>query len=262
MSYLRILLAEDGADNQAILRAYLERLGAAVTIAEDGQDALDRALAAEPDAPFSIVFMDVDMPRMGGLSATRALRRAGFAGPIVALTARSTDADREASLAAGCDDHLTKPTTLDALRGAIRRFAPAAPRESGVVARVLVSEYADDDEMMQIVRPFVKALPQRAAAIEAALAAGDLPLVKRLAHQLKGSAGGYGFPSITAAASAIDKSVAAGEKADKIRGRVDELAKLALIARASVPPPSMRNEGEFGATDGRQERREHRALGA
>jgi CheY-like chemotaxis protein len=243
MSQLRILLAEDGADNQIVLRRHLERLGATVSLVDNGKEALERVLAADDDdAPFALVLMDIDMPAMDGFAATRALRARGFTGPIIALTARSSDEDRRACLEAGCDEHVVKPTTLDVLHAVIHRHWRRAPRTSGIIAAVLVSELAGDEEMMEIIRPFVKALPSRAAAIRDALDHEDLPAVKRLAHQLKGSAGGYGFPSITAAAAAIDKAVTAEEKPDKIRRRVDELSQLVALARASVPPPGMQNE--------------------
>ncbi len=116
------------------------------------------------------------------------------------------------------------------------RSAVAAPHAH---SHLLVSEYADDDEMKEILRPFVERLPSRVAEMEAALERGDLPTLKRLARTLKGSAGAYGFPSITDAAMNLEKSIALGEKADKIGAHVRALAQLAFIARASMPPPGV-----------------------
>jgi len=107
---LRILLAEDGHDNQRLIRTFLTREGANVTLVENGRDALNAALQAkETGQPFHIVLMDVQMPMMDGYTATRTLRTAGYSGPILALTAHALQSDYEASLAAGCNDHLTKP---------------------------------------------------------------------------------------------------------------------------------------------------------
>jgi CheY-like chemotaxis protein len=243
MADLRILVAEDGPDQRAIVRESLERLGASVTVVGDGLAAVERALAEDDgDAPFALVFLDLDMPVMDGLTAARTLRKRGFTGPVIALTARASEADEEDCWRAGFDDYMTKPTTVDALERATRRHVRPAPRKSGVMPCVLVSEYSDDDEMMEIIRPYVKNLPARAAAIRGALDAGDLATVQSLANQLKGSAGSYGFPSITAAASAVDRAVLAGDNPDKITRRVEELSRLVSTARASVPPPSIRSE--------------------
>ncbi len=246
MAGVRILVAEytPDSDKQGMtIRKSLERLGAVVTVARNGQAAVEHALAEEDsDAPFALVFMNLDLPVLDGRAATRTLRKRGFTGPVIALTASASEAEEEECLRAGFDDYMTAPATADALDRATRRHVRPPPRKSGVIPCVLVSEYSDDEEMMEIIGPYVQNLPERAAAIRGAFDDGDLPLVKRLAHQLKGSAGSYGFPSITAAASAIDRAVLAGDNPDKLKKRVEELTRLVSMARASVPPPSIRSE--------------------
>ena len=106
----RVLVAEDGPDNQVLIRRLLERWGASVTLTPNGRDAVDQALAAERgQLPFDLVLMDMQMPVMDGYAATAALRGQGFAGPIVALTANAMQGDREKCLAVGCTDYATKP---------------------------------------------------------------------------------------------------------------------------------------------------------
>jgi CheY-like chemotaxis protein len=115
---MRLLLAEDNPINAMLARTLLRREGAEVEHVETGEAALE-ALAA---GSFDLVLMDVRMPGLSGLEATRALRARGVATPVVALTANAFEDDRRACLEAGMDDFLVKPLSLEALRGAIARW--------------------------------------------------------------------------------------------------------------------------------------------
>lgn len=119
---MRVLIAEDNTENLDMLRRRLERRGYAVFAAPDGQAAIDQTLALKPD----IVLMDVSMPVLSGLEATRAIRQNPEVAktPIIALTAHAMDGDRARCLEAGCDDYATKPVDLPSLVAAIERLAP------------------------------------------------------------------------------------------------------------------------------------------
>ncbi|MHC4402719.1 MAG: PAS domain S-box protein [Planctomycetota bacterium] len=129
----RVLLAEDGCDNQRLISLVLSSAGANVTLAENGLMAVHKALHGSADgpaarqpteAPFDVILMDIQMPLMDGYEATRRLRQADFRGPIVALTAHATEQDRQDCLDAGCDDYLSKPVDRDQLLSAVARHVP------------------------------------------------------------------------------------------------------------------------------------------
>jgi PAS domain S-box-containing protein len=118
----KILLVEDGVDNQRLIAHHLRRAGAQVEISGNGQRAVERLCAGgnlhgELVSPgeFALVLMDMQMPEMDGYAATRMLRAKGYGGAIVALTAHAMTGDREACLTAGCDDYLTKPIDARAM---------------------------------------------------------------------------------------------------------------------------------------------------
>ena len=112
----RVLLAEDGADNQALISLVLRRAGLEVELASDGQIAFEMVVAAEERGqPFDLIVMDMQMPLMTGYEATAALRSEGYELPILALTAQAMAGDREKCLAAGCDEYLSKPIDRERL---------------------------------------------------------------------------------------------------------------------------------------------------
>jgi PAS domain S-box-containing protein len=106
----RILLAEDGPDNQRLITHVLRKIGAQVTSAKNGEAAFQLAMESmQVGHPFDAILMDMQMPVMDGYEATRQLRDAGYQGPIVALTAHAMSDDRQKCLDAGCSEYVTKP---------------------------------------------------------------------------------------------------------------------------------------------------------
>jgi signal transduction histidine kinase/CheY-like chemotaxis protein len=225
----RVLLAEDGYDNQILITTYLVKAGATVKVVGDGRLAVEEATAAlAAGKPYDVILMDMQMPELDGYGATSKLRLMKYDRPIVALTAHAMTGDRERCEKAGCDEYLSKPVDRAQLVALVARFTG---RQGG--GEGLVSTLEHDEDMKEILHQFVRDLPDRSSAILRASQASDVETLKRLAHQLKGAAGGYGFPRITEAASAVEQAIAEGAEAPSLQRHVEELASLCRRARAA-----------------------------
>ena len=135
---LRILLADDGADNRRIISQILSKAGFAVTSAENGLVACEMALASIAEGkPFDLVLMDMQMPVMEGYEATRRLRDAGYRGPIIALTAHAAAEDRQKCLEAGCDHYIAKPIRREhLLANTVQWIEAAAPATESLAGTI------------------------------------------------------------------------------------------------------------------------------
>jgi len=131
-----VLLVEDGDTNRKLIKLLLEKAGAQVATAENGEVGCQIALRQ----PFDVILMDMQMPVLDGYSASRRLRDAGLILPIIALTAHAMAGDREKCLEAGCSDYLMKPIDADRMIDVIEKWLPT-PTE--LAARTSESDGAD-----------------------------------------------------------------------------------------------------------------------
>jgi two-component system, sensor histidine kinase and response regulator len=212
----RILLAEDNAVNQKVAIRMLSKLGHTVVIANNGKE----ALAALETQSFDLVFMDVQMPEMGGFEATDLIRRSekvsGHHLPIIAMTAHAMKGDRERCLEAGMDGYVSKPVQARDLQAAMDAIDIAERSDSRDVEDDTDNvEIFDESALLERIdgdRAFLKDLvelfaadsPGQLAAIEDAIARKDADQVHRASHTLKGSVSNFCAPSVVASASRLE----------------------------------------------------------
>jgi CheY-like chemotaxis protein len=208
---LSLLLAEDNAVNRKVASKLLERMGHRVSIAENGREALE----AIERSRFDAVLMDVQMPEMDGLEATNLIRdrerSAGGHIPIIAMTARAMQGDREACLKAGMDGYVAKPIKpaelYELLEGLHRQFEPNRDtrRKAGSYAGVLDQEEmlnrvgGDTELLHELVELFLQDYPQLLEQMAQALELSEYENFSVAAHTLKGMVGNF---SAEAAANA------------------------------------------------------------
>ncbi|MEM8873638.1 MAG: ATP-binding protein [Planctomycetota bacterium] len=243
---VRILLAEDGLDNQRIINAFLTSAGAAVTIVENGQLAVDAVLegrrASDDTEPFDAILMDMQMPVLDGYGASNTLRHHDFERPIIALTAHAMVDEPSRCMLAGCDLYLSKPidrnTLVNSVADIIAEYrnrqpagapnalispAPVDDLATGKPIQAITSPMEHDPDLAPVLRAFVERLPQIATDLHLTLVASDYTTLHRLTHQLKGAGGSYQLPQITTAAERLSHIAEARPAPDVLETAVNEL---------------------------------------
>ena len=195
---LRILVAEDNAINQKLALRMLERLGYRADVAGNGAEAVE---AVERQA-YDLVLMDVQMPELDGIEATRIIRRKWRRGEgprIVALTAHALLEDRERCLAAGMDDYISKPIVLKELVQALERARPvprpATPRRASVDLQTLqdlAESFGDPNAVVELIDMYVPQAERLVGQAFAAASAGDAEAFRNAAHTLKSTSASLG----------------------------------------------------------------------
>lgn len=260
----RVLVAEDDTTSQLLVRELLGRLGAPVTVAATGTEAVDAAGRAD----FDIVLMDVRMPEMDGLEACRRIRALPGGGPpIVALTANALAGERERCLGAGMDGYLTKPLEPETLYaelcrwlrvpaaeiGGLERPAPAVDAALPGFDAANVRRWLDQapDAWRGMARAFVAEWPATAAAIGTALAAGDRACAANLLHRLRGAAGVLGAEELCEAAERLEVALADDGPVDVgLRARFFATAEAALAVIAGLEAPALKVASAGGGDPG------------
>ncbi len=241
----RVLLVEDNPTNQLVAREYLSRLGLTVETAGNGQVAVEKALGSTFDA----ILMDLQMPVMDGLTATRAIRAAGLTLPIIAMTAAALDQDRLDSVAAGMNDHVAKPVDPARLARVLARWIPAQAatppldlaralqatgNDRGVLERILLSFHADFHD-----------LPQQ---LTEAVAQGRFDQAAKLVHVIKGLGFTIGADALQTQADALASQLQRRE-ATSLQAFNAALEGVLAAIEPQRPEPEACAPGNVGSPD-------------
>ena len=235
--------------NQRLALRLLEKLGYRADVAANGLEAIE----ALDRQPYDLVLMDVQMPEMGGVEATRLIldRWPEEDRPwIVAMTAEAMQGDREGFLAAGMNDYVAKPIRPGELVAAIRRTpsrrssAAAGPADgarpavdAAVLARLAESMGGDDAFVAELIEQFVTDSPALVEAARRGLEEGDADEVRRAAHTLKSNAATFGANELADRSSRLETDAKAGALDDgleRIQAIDDELGHVHAALRASM----------------------------
>jgi len=225
----RILLAEDNITNQQVVLGILKKFGLTADAVANGSE----AIKALESIPYDLVFMDVQMPEMDGLEATRAIRNSHSNVPIreipiIAMTAHALQGDRELCLEAGMNDFISKPITPDMLIRVLQKWLPNKNVGRDGLARTheyngsketddktsvlfdypgVMKRLMDDEELVEeIVSAFIKDIPGQIETLRSCLESGDIEGAKCRAHAMKGASANVGGEAFRAVAYKIEKA--------------------------------------------------------
>jgi PAS domain S-box-containing protein len=241
-SPLRILLAEDNAVNQKVALALLRRLGYRADVAWNGLE----ALAALERQRYDVVLMDVQMPELDGLDASRRIRErwpAGARPRIIAMTANALLEDREACFAAGMDDYVAKPIRPEELAEALDRARPlggdgGASLDAGALESL--RELGGDEFLSEMIGTFLDDAQSLLASLRGALERGDAGELRRAAHTLKSNGQTFGAGGFAALCRELEERAKSGalDGAGELVDRVER--EFAGVAEALAPLQAVR----------------------
>ena len=224
-----VLIVDDVTENRALIEILLQKAGYRITLCGDGKEAVEIAETEK----FDIILMDVRMPVMNGLEATRVIRsgRVNSTTPVIAMTANVAKDDKLLCLEAGCDDYISKPIRKDLLLTKLERYIQQTRQiETAALGGDITSFLADNPDYHKTIEMFVSNLPERIQQMQDALEQENLEDLNFKVHALKGLGGFAGFAIYSEKARVIEEMLK-DNKIDKVRQQLDEMAGLCLRTR-------------------------------
>jgi len=223
----RILIAEDDKTIAMLAMKHLKDLNAEVDHVENGQLAVDLAKKNLYDC----ILMDIEMPVMDGYEAVKLLRKNGYSGAIIAVTAMTRPEDREKCLKIGFDQYIPKPYTPMGLQKLI----------STLDNEPLISDFQSDSSMVPMINEFIESMPAEIRVLEEVMLKENMEELELATRALKGRAGGFGYPTISDAAGVVESAIQSDSSQVKIiKNHLNELVHLCMQARGA-PETQVKN---------------------
>ncbi|MFT5289700.1 MAG: PAS domain S-box-containing protein [Planctomycetota bacterium] len=250
----RILVVDDSPANRDVLRFLLVESGAQVEEAENGALGVKAALEARAqERPFDVVLMDVNMPVLDGVSATRNLRRSDYRGTVIALTAMAMAEDARRCIEAGADDYIAKPVVpqafletvarhiarqgsaaatedfdgvaegLEEVDDAVTQDTTDAPKRTSPVDPRVTLSLVENPRFAPLIQRYRDSFPEQISHMQSELKRGEMEALRTRVHRLRGTATNYGFPEITELAGACEDAIRRDAGAPAVAARVEAL---------------------------------------
>jgi two-component system sensor histidine kinase/response regulator len=227
---LNILLTEDNLVNRVLAQKLLQKFGHSVTLANNGKEGAT-LWEANQASQFDVILMDIQMPLMDGLAATRVIRaweakHESARMPIVALTAHALSGAAAECREAGCDGYLSKPVQRGDLMQTIIRFSASGEVPSNAAGGQAQPTPSPVDAGIRALRPrYLANRGNDIKAMRAALEICDFGAIKRIAHDSKGTGTGYGFPEISALSKILENAAIQSDAA-AVAARIAEMEEI------------------------------------
>lgn len=231
------LLVDDQPLLAKLAMHYLRELNAEVMHVDSAKQALELL----EHKPFDVVLMDIRMPEMDGATALRLLRERGYRGRVIAFTAISGADERAQLLAAGFDEHVTKPFDRDSLEKMLEWLR----------AEPLVSTFAEDPAMAEMIGEFVAQLPGRLRELLDALGKNDRLRLETVLGDLKACGAGMGYDVLTQRAIELESALRENLGADHIKNKIGDMIEMCRLVRAPRAPakPAIAGDGTNAAAE-------------
>jgi signal transduction histidine kinase/CheY-like chemotaxis protein/HPt (histidine-containing phosphotransfer) domain-containing protein len=241
----RLLLVEDNLVNQKVVLAILRKKGYHIDVANDGREALTKLAASSLETPYDLVLMDVQMPVLDGLEATRLIRseaRWDYL-PVVAMTAHAMNGDRERCLQSGMNAYISKPVQPAHLISTIERQLTSGDRHSAAASspleRVLTDRMMEDSVMMNdMLRLFIQIAPERLDRIETAAARADVATLQREVRKISVAADQLASADLRDCARRVQQAAATGDFAQVNRDLVGLRAAVHALEALTTGQPA------------------------